>query len=166
MPACNSLFWPPLGIKVPREFGRTPAGRARLCGEAWVLQWLGWWHQQALRESIESDVMGGHGPSTTQVAFLARPQLPWEGGSVRESRVLSKAQFCPWLCSQQTKSLGSWLASGRGVACCVAEPVSLLPQREEEPPGAKAAPTEWIIACMEGCGDSRLSPPLGMGHRS
>lgn len=110
--------------------------------------------------------MGCHGPSTTQVAFLARSQLPWEVGSVRESRVLSTAQLCPWLCSQQTKGLGSWLASGRGVACCVAEPVSLLPQREEEPPGAKAAPTEWIIACMEGCGDSRLSPPLGMGHRS
>lgn len=56
MPA--TLFWPPLGIKVPREFGRTPAGRARLCGEAWGLQWLGWWHQQALRENVESDIIG------------------------------------------------------------------------------------------------------------
>lgn len=107
------------------------------------------------KESIESDVMGCHGPSTTQVAFLARPQLPWEGGSVRESRVLSKAQFCPWLCSQQTKGLGSWLASGRGVACCVAEPVSLLPQREEEPPGAKAATSgslpAWRVVGTAGC---------------
>lgn len=109
---------------------------------------------------------GCHGPSTTQVASLARPQLPWEGGRVRESRVLSKAQFCPWLCSQQTKGLGSWLTSGRGAAYCVAEPVSLFPQRKEELPGAKAAPIQWIIACMDGCGDSRLPLPLGMGHGS
>lgn len=90
---------------------------------------------------------------------------------MRKSRVLSKAQFCPWLCSQQTKGLGSWLASGRGVACCVAEPVS---SHRGEPSGAKAAPTEWIIAyigrvllrILDGHGASRLSLPLEMGRRS